>query len=112
MANNREAKLLSTTDAQVWAQEFMEVIKTVEITEGLMIVWFANAMATQERESSKKVGFGFNLDSLIFQALGAASTCWESLEGTGVFQSNRATEIGEDVLTTIRTGKVPEWYRE
>lgn len=34
----------------------------------------------------------------VFRALGAASTCWEDMSGTGVFDSTRAKEIGEDLL--------------
>lgn len=37
----------------------------------------------------------------VMQALGAASTCWEDLSGTGVFQSARAQEIGERLLEFI-----------
>lgn len=48
-------KLYSTTDAQVWAQEFMTVVKSgAIIDEGLMIGWFANAMATAERHLFKE----------------------------------------------------------
>lgn len=42
------------------------------------------------------------LESAVFQALGAASVCWESMEGTGIFQSDRAKEIGEALLEVIR----------
>jgi len=40
--------------------------------------------------------------AIIFQALGAASTCWESMEGTGVFQSDRAKRIGDELLYELR----------
>lgn len=36
--------------------------------------------------------------SLIFQALGAASVCWERMEGTGLFDSDRAKRIGDELL--------------
>lgn len=39
-------RLYSTTDAGVWAEEFAKVCPDVD--EGLMIGWFANAMATAE----------------------------------------------------------------
>jgi len=42
------------------------------------------------------------IETAVFQALGAASTCWESLEGTGVFDSERAKEIGDALLHVIR----------
>jgi len=43
-----------------------------------------------------------SIESAVFQALGAASTCWENLTWTGVFQSDRAKEIGEALLVKIR----------
>ena len=43
-------RLLSTTDAQVWAEEFMATfagrIVGEAVTEGTMIGWFANAIET------------------------------------------------------------------
>lgn len=38
----------------------------------------------------------------VFEGLGAASVCWDSLEGTGVFDSTRAKEIGEAILARHR----------
>lgn len=42
-----------------------------------------------------------DLREVVFGALGAASTCWESLDRTGVFQSDRASAIGEAVMREI-----------
>lgn len=39
--------------------------------------------------------------SLIFQALGAASVCWEKIEGAGVFDSDRAKRIGDELLSEL-----------
>ena len=42
-----ERRLYATDDAMVWAQEFVNVVEagaTVDV--GLMVGWFANAMAT------------------------------------------------------------------
>jgi len=36
--------------------------------------------------------------SAIFQALGAASVCWEFPERAGVFDSTRAKQIGEALV--------------
>lgn len=47
-----------------------------------------------ETEEEKKV-------SAIFQAIGAASTCWESLEHAGVFDSTRAKEIGDALIMEL-----------
>jgi hypothetical protein len=55
-----EVDLLGTTDAMVWAQEFVRILKKQEwsledIDEGLMVGWFANAMAAQEFRDRKAV---------------------------------------------------------
>lgn len=41
-------ELLQTSDAQQWAREFIARFgaKLVEIDEGLMLAWFANAIET------------------------------------------------------------------
>lgn len=41
------------------------------------------------------------IETAVFQALGAASTCWDTPEGAGVFHSERAKEIGEALLAFI-----------
>lgn len=45
----------------------------------------------------------------IGEAVGAASACWDNLEGAGVFKSERASEIAtnliEDVLELTRLGE-------
>ena len=38
----------------------------------------------------------------VFEALGAASTCWESMEGTGVFDDARAKQTGDDLVAYLR----------
>lgn len=42
------------------------------------------------------------LESAVYQALGAASVCWENPGGAGFFDSTRAKEIGEELLAFIR----------
>jgi hypothetical protein len=41
------------------------------------------------------------IESAVFQALGAASVCWSDMSGTGVFEDQRAKEIGETLLAFI-----------
>lgn len=43
---------------------------------------------------------GFNLRSAVFQALGAASMCWEKTP-QGIFKSDEALAIGEALLAEI-----------
>ena len=49
-----------------------------------------------------------NLRTLIFEALGEASMCWEFPEKAGVFQSERAEEIGLRLLKEINSVLKPE----
>lgn len=44
-----------------------------------------------------------NLRTLIFEALGEASMCWEYPEKAGVFQSERAQQIGNKLLEEINS---------
>ena len=46
-----------------------------------------------------------SLESAVFQALGAASVCWDTVENAGVFHSDRAKEIGDTLVTFIRDGR-------
>jgi hypothetical protein len=43
-----------------------------------------------------------NLDEAIHRAIGAASTCWEKMEGCGVFDSDRAHRIALELAEQIR----------
>jgi hypothetical protein len=45
---------------------------------------------------------GNDLESYVYQALGAASVCWETLEGAGIFESDRAVEIGKALIQKIQ----------
>lgn len=42
------------------------------------------------------------LETVIFQGLGAASICWQSMEKTGVFDSTLAKEIGDYLVNFVR----------
>lgn len=50
----------------------------------------------------------FTLENAVFQALGAASMCWSETP-TGVFDSERAKEIGDRLVAWVRTH--PEQHR-
>jgi hypothetical protein len=43
------------------------------------------------------------LEEAVYQAIGAASMCWEDVAKAGVFDSTRAKEIGDDLLVKVRT---------
>src|ERR1039457_4330738 len=78
----------------MWAQKG----EPVTVTHGEPLVMPADMFAdvTTVREA-------------VFQALGTASMCWEKVEGAGVFQSDQAAEIGDQLLATIQrlTGTSP-----
>jgi hypothetical protein len=42
------------------------------------------------------------LETVVFQALGAASICWERMNDTGVFDDQRAKAIGESLVGWLR----------
>jgi hypothetical protein len=41
------------------------------------------------------------LEEAVYQALGAASVCWENMEDAGVFDSDRAKMIGDQLMDRI-----------
>lgn len=53
-------ELLSTTDAMVWAREWVRIATRLQaegqslLDEGWMVGWFANAMETARREPARK----------------------------------------------------------
>lgn len=52
------------------------------------------------------------LESVIGQAVGAASVCWENMEGTGVFQDDRARQIVDDVVKWINERYAKSSYQK
>lgn len=58
--------------------------------------------------SDNNVNIGENMfketetvEEAIFQALGAASMCWEHIEKAGIFESTRAKAIGDDLVARL-----------
>lgn len=43
-----------------------------------------------------------DLEEAVYLALGAASVCWETPEGAGVFDSTRAKQIGAELIQWLR----------
>lgn len=50
------------------------------------------------------------LEEVVFQALGAASVCWDPMDCTGVFESDRAKKIGDEVVAWINEHYVTKEY--
>lgn len=42
------------------------------------------------------------LSTVVFEALGAVSDCWDNLPGAGVFESERARDIGDRLVEHLR----------
>lgn len=61
-------------------------------------------------QTAKQFAFepGADMESMIFQAIGAASMCWSNPSGAGEFQSERAEAIGVALLARVRTYLVGE----
>lgn len=59
-------------------------------------------MALRPFEFVVREGEELTLESAVFQAIGAASACWEDISAAGVFDSERARQIGELLLDKIR----------
>lgn len=56
-AQDQQQRLYATTDASVWAKEFMSNFggdRLVEIDEGLMIGWFANAIENAKAHERRR----------------------------------------------------------
>jgi hypothetical protein len=51
--------------------------------------------------TSREPGIVPSLREVVFQALGAASVCWDDIEKAGVFQSEKAKEIGDALVAWI-----------
>jgi hypothetical protein len=61
----------------------------------------AIAAETQPFQFVQSSGEQTTLEEILFQALGAASVCWETPEGAGIFDSTRAKEIGMALLVEV-----------
>lgn len=44
-----------------------------------------------------------DIEEAVFQALGAASACWENLEGAGIFESTRCKQIGDELIEYFKS---------
>lgn len=118
--HDQRARLYTSADAQVWAQEWCANARTIvadggeAIDEGWMIGWFANAMWVGEIQGAKsrlraldQAIEGFkergllegvdDIETAIYQAIGAASLCWETTP-TGIFDSTQAQAIGDTLI--------------
>lgn len=42
-----------------------------------------------------------DLRQAVYEAVGAASVCWESMEGTGVFDTTRASAVADALLQYV-----------
>ena len=108
-----DENLLQTTDGSVWAAEFMKRFgqSKNQIDEELMISWFANAIETGRshphptmiiRDTEWEVDTP--VPQVLSEAIGMASMCWDP-RPEGVFQSEAALQIADDVLSILQKKK-------
>lgn len=57
---------------------------------------------TVRRLSANQTKLDIKLNSLIYQAIGAASMCWDSPQSAGVFDSKRASDISDKLREDIK----------
>lgn len=113
--------LHDTTDAQVWAREFMRTVidNGALIDEGFMLGWFANAIETGRDAGRLAVTpkpiterGPFHLTDLdptdplawthaVYMALGYASLCWTETP-TGIFDSDAAKQCGDVLIAYLQ----------
>lgn len=113
MKDDLAVKLHGTTDAMVWAQEFVKTLREHPDTadprdEGFMVGWFANAMQTASRESVTLSAE--DLCGLVFEAAGAATGPLLRDNPGYVFPADEVSELVARVIeekTTIRVADVP-----
>ena len=106
-----EIKLPSNALAEGYSVELGDQRFTQHQWELIQLYAEGNARARQhdrELEAQKRAQEMFaedeyvgSLSRLVFEALGAASSCWDNLSGAGTFESTRARIIGEELLYGI-----------
>lgn len=60
--------------------------------------------APEPFDFSREYDGSLTVEAAVFQAIGAASVCWERMSGTGLFDDARATAIGRALLAKIAIG--------
>jgi len=118
-ATENDNDLHGDQDALHWAERFASRFRVsrlpspdtsfVDDTEGLMLAWFAGAIETGKMQPVSGHVLEDKIREAVFQALGAASTCWIPGTGDAEFDSSRARDIGEELLVEIK--RFAECYR-
>lgn len=96
MSEMTQAKLLGTTDGQVWAQEFNDVLAkqyNLRVDEGWLISWFANAI-----EAGRSAGLLTARSEGFREGVEAAAWAIGELDG-GDPERERALD---DAIATVR----------
>ncbi len=75
----------------------------------LLAEFMLHCLAAFETTSLRREAwFGVSLDiargwdEKVMQAIGEASMCWSNIEGAGVFDSEKAKQIGDELLMYLR----------
>lgn len=98
-----------------FTQELEQLLNTFSIenksnTPDFMLAeYMVHCLAAFEATSLRReTWFGVALDvargweEKVMQAIGEASMCWSNIEGAGVFDSEKAKQVGQELLTYLR----------
>jgi|GEM_PF-6301406 len=62
-------------------------------------------MLRPEFEFTRREGEELTLSTAVHEAIGAASVCWESMNGTGLFDESRAKEVAAKLIEFVEAGE-------
>jgi len=99
-----DMKLIGNTDAMVWAQEFVKMVRenpSIPTDAGTMVGWFANAIMSGYDEGVRHEqhrDFMEKLHEVIYQAAGAATMPFMKAHPDMVFPDGEVIEGIEAVL--------------
>jgi hypothetical protein len=69
--------------------------------------WWKHYLLHPGDDHDAEVDYDELLSEVVFQALGAASACWENLSRAGIFESDRAKQIGDDLIADLKVVMIP-----
>jgi hypothetical protein len=73
------------------------------------ILWYNSGISSRMERKPKMGRFDSctTLEEAVYQAIGAASVCWDNVQGAGVFDEQQASSVAKDLLSVIR-----KWINE
>ena len=81
----------SNTPDFILAEFLLHCLTAFEATSLRRETWFGVSLDIARRWDEK-----------VMQAIGEASMCWSNIDGAGVFDSEKAKQVGDDLLKYLR----------